>query len=152
VTFTVSDDQSMVNLGEVALPERINFRSVAMDPSGNPVAGVAVNARELGFDGFIRSTTTDADGWFELDLAPHPMALMLVPPGQTLAVTHAMINPVTDRGSVAMSRGETVEGRITSRGIGVPFALLEIRDSTGLMYATSLSDSDGYFSVRMEAF
>lgn len=152
MTFTVNDDQSMVNLGEVPLPERINFRSVAMDPTGNPVAGVAVNARELGFDGFIRSTTTDAEGWFELMLAPHPMALTLVPPGQSLAVTHAMIDPVTDRGSVAMSRGETVEGRITSRGIGVPFALLEIRDSTGLLYATSLSDSDGYFSVRMEAF
>jgi hypothetical protein len=152
MTFTVSDGESMVNLGEIALPELVTFRSVAMDPSGNPVPGVAVNARELGFDGFIRSTTTDPDGWFELAVAPHPMALMLVPPGQDLAVTHVMVDPVTDKGSVAMSRGDIVEGRITSGGIGVPFSLLEIRDSGGLLYATSLSDSDGYFSVRMDVF
>jgi len=152
MTFTIDDNQSMLDLSDIALPERVTFSSYAIDPSGNPVSGVAVNARELGYDEFIRSTTTDSDGWFELKLAPHPMAFMLVPPGVDFAVTHALIDPVSDKGSVAMSRGEIIEGRITSRGIGVPFALLEVRDSDGLLYATSLSDSDGYFSVRVEGF
>ena len=150
MTFAVEEGQNMVDLSNVELPERITFSSFAMDPAGNPVSGVAVNARELGYDEFIRSTTTDTNGRFELSLAPHPMSLMLVPPGQNLAVTHAMLDPVTDAGSIALSSGEIVEGRITSRGIGVPFALLEIRDSNGLLYATSLSDTDGRFNVRVD--
>ena len=150
MTFGVEDDQNMVDLSNVALPERVTFSSFAIDPAGNPVAGVAVNARELGYNAFIRSTTTDANGRFELSLAPHPMSLMLVPPGQSLAVTHTMLDPVSDEGSIALSSGEIVEGRLTSRGIGVPFALLEIRDSNGLLYATSLSDTEGNFSVRVD--
>ena len=150
ISFELDEDQGSHNLTDVLLPSRSTFSSVAIDPAGNPVAGVAVNARELGFDGYIRSTTTDQEGRFALDLSPQPMAFMLVPPGQDLAVTHALVDPVSDRGSLALDEGELVEGRITSRGIGVPFALIEIRDANGLLYATSLSDPDGLFSVRME--
>ncbi len=150
VSFEIEENQGSYNVVDVLLPSRTTFSSVAIDPVGNPVSGVAVNARELGFDSYIRSTTTDEEGRFEMDLSPHPMAFMLVPPGQDLAVTHALVNPVSDRGSLALDQGDLVQGRITSRGIGVPFALIEIRDSNGLLYATSLSDPDGFFSVRME--
>jgi hypothetical protein len=41
---------------------------------------------------------------------------------------------------------------VTSQGAGVGFALIELRDISGTLYATALTDPDGNFSVRVEPF
>ena len=152
IAFTVSAAATGLDLGRVELPPRIEFRSVAVDDFEQPVAGAAVNARELGFDGYIHSTTTDSTGRFELLLPPSPVSLMVAPPGGDLAVTNVFVNPAGEAGSVLVSRGQRVEGRISSVGAGVGFALVEIRDISGLLYATALTDPSGFFQLRMEAF
>jgi 5-hydroxyisourate hydrolase-like protein (transthyretin family) len=152
VTFSVGTEANDIDLGQLELPKRVEFNSVAVDGDGNPVSGAAVNARELGFDEYIHSTATAADGRFTLSLPPNPVALTVDPPGEDLAVTHLFVDPTGTPGSVLMTRGERVEGRITSVGAGVGFSLIEIRDMNGLLYATALTDPDGRFQVRMEAF
>ena len=152
VAFTVSRDANDLDLGQLQLPDRISFASVAVDDSSNPVAGAAVNARELGFDGYIYSTTTADDGRFVLSLPPSPVSLMVDPPGEELAVTNVFVNPAGEPGSVLVPRGQRVEGQITSVGAGVGFALIEVRDIAGTLYATALTDPNGHFHLRMESF
>ena len=75
---------------------------------------------------------------------------MLIPPDPNLAVTRLFVNPSTDSGSITLAEGELVEGRITSDGFDVPYALIEIRDPSGELYATALTGPDGSFSVRID--
>ncbi|MEC8194584.1 MAG: carboxypeptidase-like regulatory domain-containing protein [Myxococcota bacterium] len=152
VAFTVSRDANNLDLGQLQLPDRISFSSVAVDDASTPVAGAAVNARELGFDGYIYSTTTADDGRFALLLPPSPVSLMVDPPGEELAVTNVFVNPAGEPGSVLVPRGQRVEGQITSVGAGVGFALIEVRDIAGTLYATALTDPNGRFHLRMESF
>lgn len=152
IVFDVTENGSGIDLEQIELPPRIEFRSVAIDDLDQPVAGAAVNARELGFDGYIHSTTTDMTGRFELLLPPSPVSLMVAPPGEDLAVTNVFVDPAGEAGSVLVSRGQRVEGQISSVGAGVGFALVEIRDISGLLYATALTDPNGQFQLRMEAF
>ena len=152
VAFTVSAEATDLDLGRLQLPDRIAFNSVAVDDASAPVAGAAVNARELGFDGYIHSTTTADDGRFVLMLPPSPVSLMVDPPGEDLAVTNVFVNPAGAPGSVLVPRGQRVEGQIPSVGAGVGFALVEIRDIAGGLYATALTDPDGRFHLRMEGF
>lgn len=152
LSFVVADGVNSVDLGAVVLPEKFTFSSIALGPNGNGVSGAAVNARELGFDGYIHSTTTDDQGRFDLQLSPNPVSLMIVPAQSGLAVTHVFVDPTGKPGSVAMSPGESVRGQVTSQGAGVGFALIELRDISGTLYATALTDPDGNFSVRVEPF
>ena len=152
LSFVVAEDTDSVDLGQVRLPSKLAFSSIALGPDGRGVAGAAVNARELGFDGYIHSTTTTENGRFDLKLSPNPVSLMLVPSTPALAVTHVFVDPTGEPGSVAMSRGEVVSGQVTSQGAGVGFALVELRDIGGTLYATALTDPDGNFSVRVEPF
>lgn len=151
VTFSVGNQAIDIDLGQLELPSKIMFNSVAVDDTANGVSGAAVNARELGFDGYIHSTSTGSDGRFSLMLPPHPISLMVDPPGEELAVTNVFVDPTGEPGSVLMTRGQRVEGQITSIGTGVGFALIEIRDMAGLLYATALTDPNGRFQLRMEA-
>ncbi|MGB0641113.1 MAG: hypothetical protein ACPGTU_17390, partial [Myxococcota bacterium] len=150
MTFSVRGDQEIIDLGTVTLPERMAFTSTARDQRGNAIAGVAVNARERGFDGYIHSATSNAEGNFTLDVPPSPLDFMLIPPDPNLAVTRLFVNPSTDSGSITLAEGELVEGRITSDGFDVPYALIEIRDPSGELYATALTGPDGSFSVRID--
>jgi hypothetical protein len=152
ISFVVDEGARTVDLGQVLLPSKLDFSSIALDPDGRGVSGAAVNARELGFDGYIHSTTTDDRGRFNLQLSPNPISLMIVPAKSGLAVTHVFVDPTGKPGSVAMSRGERVTGQLTSQGVGVGFALVEIRNISGTLYATALTDPDGNFSVRVEPF
>ena len=150
MTFTVQDGEGLVDLEIVTLPERVPFNSTARNQQGRPVQGVAINARERGFDEYIHSTTSNENGNFTLDVPPAPLDFMLIPPDPSLAVTRVFVNPTTDSGSISLVEGELVEGRITSDGFDVSYALLEIRNPSGELYATVLTGPDGSFSVRID--
>ena len=150
MTFTVQEGDGLVDLDVVTLPERVPFNSTARNQQGRPIQGVAVNARERGFDEYIHSTTSNENGNFTLDVPPAPLDFMLIPPDPSLAVTRVFVNPTTDSGSISLVEGELVEGRITSDGFDVSYALLEIRNPSGELYATVLTGPDGSFSVRID--
>ena len=148
MTFTVGEER--IDLGPLTLPDRIPFSSAVIDPDGLPVAGAAINAREIGFNGYIFSTTSDTDGRFDLDLPPHPVTLMVSPPTDDLAARRVIVDPANESGIVHLSYGEPVQGRLTSDGAAVRFALIEIRDMDDTLFATALTDNQGRFSVRVE--
>jgi hypothetical protein len=150
MTFSVREEQNLIDLGTVTLPERMAFSSTARDQRGNAIQGVAINARERGFDEYIHSATSNKDGDFTLDVPPSPLDFMLIPPDPNLAVTRLFVNPSTDSGSITLAEGELVQGRITSEGFDVSYALIEIRDPGGELYATVLTGPDGSFSVRID--
>jgi len=151
VTFSIGTEDTSVSLGSLRLSDRIAFSSSVFGPSGEPIGGAAVNARQVGFDNYIYSSTTDDDGAFDLDLPTQPVTMMVSPPTSSLAVSHVYIEPESDRGSVYLSKGEPVSGVVLSNGQPVDFALVEIRSSVGELLATTLTDRSGNFNVRIEA-
>jgi hypothetical protein len=150
MTFSLQEGETLMDLDVVSLPERVPFNSTARTQQGKPIQGVAINARERGFDQYIHSTTSNENGNFTLDVPPAPLDFMLIPPTPSLAVTRVFVNPTTDSGSISLVQGELVEGRITSEGFDVSYALIEIRDPSGELYATVLTGPDGSFSVRID--
>jgi hypothetical protein len=148
--MTFSVERTRVDLGSLPLPSRVPFSSAVLDPDGIPVEGAAVNAQETAFDRYIFSTSSDTEGLFSLDLPPHPVNLRVSPPSAELAVTKVLIDPVNDRGTVYLSRGEPVRGQVTTNGQPVRFSLIEVRNLHGTLHATALTDNQGRFEVRIE--
>jgi hypothetical protein len=138
-----------VDLAAIHLPDRVQFSSSVLDTDGEPVPRAAVNAQETGFDGYVFSTSTDADGRFDLDLPPQSIALLVSPPNADLAMARVLVDPATDQGTVYLSTGELISGRVTRLGEAVRFALIEVRTLKGTLLATAFTDESGAFETRI---
>jgi hypothetical protein len=138
-----------VDLAAIHLPDRVQFSSSVLDTDGEPVPREAVNAQETGFDGYVFSTSTDADGRFDLDLPPQSIALLVSPPNADLAMARVLVDPATDQGTVYLSTGELISGRVTRLGEAVRFALIEVRTLKGTLLATAFTDESGAFETRI---
>jgi len=150
LTFRVSLGGPPEDLEAIPLPDNVTFSSTVLDPNGNPIEGAAVNAHEMGFDSYIYSTTTNSLGRFSLELPPHPVALAVAPPTADLAVTRKIVNPTEGMSEFILSTGDLVAGKVISEGTGLEFALVEVRDMTGQLYATTITGPEGDFAVRIE--
>jgi hypothetical protein len=150
MTFSVGSNGDAVDLGTIQLPSKVEISAVIRDPDGNPIEGAAINARELGFDGYIFATSTGPNGLFSVDVPPHAIALSISPPTADFAVTNELLNPLSYPGDFTLSPGELIEGTVVAQGDPLPFTLLEIRDLSGALYATTFTDPDGNFAVRLE--
>ena len=147
--FLVDSDEVLVDIGDVVLPQRIVFEGRVTDPSGAPVAEAAVNAQEVGLDGYIFSATTDTDGGFALEVPPAIMRLTVSAANPELAVTKWEIDPTVANQVFPLSEGEQMSGTVKGPGGVVGFALIEVRTMNGDLLATTLSDVDGQFSVSL---
>jgi len=150
LTFRATVGGMPEDLRTIALPNNVMFSSIVLDPDGVPVEGAAVNAQEMGFDAYIYSTTTDKMGRFTLELPTHPVSLSVSPPSTDLSVTRKIVNPTDGLSEFILSTGDLVAGKVISDGDGLGFALVEIRDMSGQLYATTITDPQGDFAVRIE--
>ncbi len=151
-SFDVDANQGTpVNLDDIELPERVRIQREIVDPWGSPLPGAVVNAREVGFDGYIYSATADIDGRIDMELPATDMELTLVPPTTGLAVSRIQLNPATDSDTLQVVEGQSISGVVWSEGASVPFALVEVRDTDGTLLASSVTGPDGNFTVQIEA-
>ena len=150
MTFSVGSTGEAVDLGAIQLPSKVEISAAIRDPSGNPIEGAAINARELGFDAYIFATSTDPNGLFSVAVPPHAIALSISPPSSDFAVTNVLINPLSYPDDFTLAPGELIEGTVVAEGAPLAFTLLEIRDMNGALYATTFTDPDGIFAVRLE--
>jgi hypothetical protein len=120
-----------------------------LGPTGRGLAGVSVVATEEGFDGYTYTTITAEDGRFALDVPATKLHFALTPPEGEAAVTYLEV-PVEDFPPIIMlDQGDVISGTVQHDGEPVAWALIEVRNSEEQIYATTLTDEDGGFEVRV---
>lgn len=139
-----------LDMGDLALQARVPWSAQVFDPDGEPAAQALVVARELGFDGFTYSVTTGEDGLLALELPATPVELTITPSDTGAAITHLVYDPAEPMTELQLSPGKLVSGTLRAEGEPVPFALIEVRDEDGRLYATTISDGEGAFALRVE--
>ena len=139
-----------VTLEPTFLPDLIRVVETVRDARGNPIRNAVINATELRFDGYTYSATADEDGEVKLNLPATDLSVMLIPPSSRAAITHTEGNPATERLDLDLVEGERLQGRVRHGNTVVPFAYVEIRDVSGVLYGSTLTDDRGEFSVRVE--
>jgi len=148
-SFTVETGLAVLDIGDIELPKRIIFDGFLTDPDGAPLANAAVNAQELGLDGYIFSTTTDDEGGFSLETSPGPMTLTASPARNDLAVSRWTIDPTNSGQIFQVEQGDLMSGLVQGPDGPVQFALIEVRSMAGVLLATSLTDEAGNFAVSL---
>jgi hypothetical protein len=146
----IPTDSTTITLESVLLPDRVRLIEVVRDADGHPVPNAVVNAKEIGFDRYIYSVTADSEGEVRMELPAGPLSFMLIPPSGSSAVTHLEADASISRIDLRLVNGERVSGVVRTGNSPVPFAFVEIRDVSGELYGSTLTDGDGRFTVRVE--
>ena len=123
------------------------------DPKGDPIPGVTVRARELGFSGDTFEAVTTEDGSFVLSLSDTQMAWTFVPPTEIrAAIGHGEAPPdVIDGGTVQLNEGQLITGHVSFDGEPAPYTLIDVRDGEDRLYGSALTDGEGNFEVRVDS-
>lgn len=141
-----------VDLGDLQVPSRVRFTGTVLSRDGGAVANVAVVAREAGFDHYVYSTLTDADGYYEFRVPNVELEFAFMPSTPKETVTWIDYPADMERNAtVSLADGERVRGTVTGPGGGaLSGALVELKDAaTDRTYGTALTDDDGGFAVRI---
>ncbi|MEZ4319703.1 MAG: carboxypeptidase-like regulatory domain-containing protein [Myxococcota bacterium] len=141
-----------VDLGDLELAPLATFTGAAIDPFGLPVANAQVRCTELGFGGRTWSTFTSDLGRFSLDAAATSVSCAISPPGDRtdLALTRVTLDPSSAENVVEFLRGRVLEGVVRFEGQPEDLALVEVRDTAGRVWGSTLTDRNGRFSVRVQ--
>ncbi|MCB9676848.1 MAG: carboxypeptidase regulatory-like domain-containing protein [Alphaproteobacteria bacterium] len=144
--------EAPIDLGDVVLPDLTRITGLVVDPSGVPMPDAQVRCTEVGFAGRSWSAFTRTDGRFEMIAADSPLSCAASPPGSRddVALTRFQVTPEDQDVVVQYAIGRPIEGTVQFEGEPEEFALLEIRDQTGRVWGTGLTDDDGRFSVRVQ--
>jgi len=141
-----------LDLGDLQVPERVRFAGTVSGPGGGPVANVAVVAREAGFDHYVYTTLTDADGNYAFQVPDVDLEVAFMPSSPKHTVT--WLGYPADLGrnaAVTLADGNRVRGVVTGpSGGALSGALVELKDAASdRTYGTAITDDDGGFAVRI---
>lgn len=137
----------------IVLGGRPVVEQVVLDSSGMPLADVIVRAQELGFDHYAYTAVTDAYGEFTLGVADGDLQWSFTPPqGSNGASTFVVADAsgLQALAAVELSPGLTVAGCVQFEDVVASYMPLDVRDSDDRLYATSMTDIDGCFSVKVD--
>ncbi len=134
---------------DIELSGLVPVGSQILAPGGAPLDNVTVVATERGFDGNTYTTSTGSDGFFLLDVPNVKLQFAFTPTEADVAVSFVEV-PIEEFPSVIMlQEGEIISGTIQHEEQPVAFALVEVRDSSEQLYATTFTDESGGFEVRV---
>lgn len=137
----------------IVLPTRPRVQSTVVDAAGANLANVIVRAEELGFDGYAYTAVTDDSGDFTLGVAGGELQWSFTPPMGADGASTFLVEPAAElsaRQEVQLSEGLTVAGCVQYEGVLAAYMPLDVRDSDDKLYATSMTDIDGCFSVKVD--
>ncbi len=143
---------STTTLGDVELRPLVSRSGFAVDPSGNGVPDATVRCTEIGFSNRSWSGFTDPFGAYEIQAGDGPLTCFVSPPGHRddLALTRVETDPDVPETVTVFEQGRVLNGRVSFEGDPENLALVELRDATGRVWATGLTNSDGEFEVRVQ--
>ena len=141
-----------LSLDTVDLQERPSVRATVSEANGEPIPGVTVRARELGFGGDTFEAVTDDNGSFFMALSDTQMAWTFVPPSEVrAAIGHGEAPPdVIDGGTIQLNEGQLITGHVSFDGEPAPYTLIDVRDGEERLYGSALTDGEGNFEVRVD--
>ena len=119
---------------------------------GEQVATTLVRAEELGPGGRVFETTAAEDGYFSLPVSTGPLRWTFTPPyGVAAATTFANWSAaeLQEQRTVYLDLGILLEGEVTFEGEPVPYSLVDVRDQDDTLWAQTVTDETGAFSVRV---
>ncbi|MSQ00681.1 MAG: hypothetical protein EXR71_02180 [Myxococcales bacterium] len=144
------------DLGRQALAAAVVLSGTIFDANGDALPGATVTATELGAGGYNYSTTSGADGGYELTVPRTALRLQAVPSSSDSgAYAHTAVD-LSDAGSDAEADLDLMPGTVLSGvalldGAPVPFALVDVYDhAQGLLLGTTVTDADGAYKVRVD--
>ncbi len=148
--MTVSDDN--LSLGSIMLPPRVTFDGRITDMFGDPVPYARVTARELYYNGATYTATADERGDYTLDVPDAGIEIIVTPPDAELAVARFLVSaPADSTSDFALNRGRALTGQVVGDGDApAPFALVELVGPSGEIWASTLTDDQGTFTVRID--
>jgi len=147
---TIEVGTSDVDVDKVVLDSFVTVDSTVLGPEGLPVVGATVVATERSFDGNTYSTSTAKDGSFSIDLPGVKLDCAITPPEGPSAITYTECPAEAFPQSIQLEVGEVISGQVVDPNLlAVQYALLEVRDADDRLFATTFTDENGEFSVRV---
>ncbi len=137
----------------IVLPLRPLVQNRVLDSDGVALENVIVRAEELGFDGYAYTTVTDESGNFTLGVAGGELQWSFTPPTGAAGASTFLVEPAAEllgRTDVQLAEGLLVSGCVQYEDVVASYMPLDVRDSDERLYATSMTDLDGCFSVRVD--
>lgn len=152
-TLTVEVDDEDIELGDVVLEDKLDLLALVVDPDHAAAADALVVAKELAYNGYTYTGSTGTDGRTDIEVPAALLELSITPADPTsAAITRVVVDTATDVvDELQLSEGVPVQGNLSSEQEPVPFALVEVRDASGRLYATGLSDEEGAFRLRVDS-
>jgi len=143
--------ETPTDLGDIRLQDLASIGGSVVDPFGGAVANAQVRCTEVGFQGRSWSGFTSDLGFFSLIAADSPLSCAVSPGARDdLALTRVDIEPGQTDVRVELRRGRPIEGEVRFEGDPESLALVEVRDATGRVWGSGLTDDNGRFSIRVE--
>ena len=150
-TSLIVDIEQATNLGRIQMSQKQKFSATIRNMQDFPLQNAQVAFRDLYFDHFVYTTTTDAQGKLDMFLPKSDFEVVILPSdlGTPIARRKLSLNAELDETLWTVSQGKEVQGSILYNGESLPYALVEIRDLYGIL-ASGISGSDGQFSLNIE--
>jgi hypothetical protein len=145
-------NSDVTELDTVTLPSRTMVEGRLLDAFGLPAEGALIRAQEKGFDGAVFEAFTGDLGVFSIAVSGGPLSWTFSPksPNQG-AITFSDIQADSLNGSEFQLReGQLVSGCIDHRDGDVVFAPIEVRNEDDLLYASTFTDQEGCFAIRVD--
>ena len=150
----IVDENNDIQMEDVFLNASVRVTGNVVDPQGLPASGVIFSCKEEGFDQHVYSTSTDTEGQFSLELPPSPCLATLTPISGNAAIQSFYFTAPSEDQLIELrlESGKEISGSLLFENAIVPFALIEIRDDENNLLASTLSDNDGRFNLRLDFY
>ena len=151
LTKPVELSEEVVELDSVSLEKRPIVSSLLVGVDGEGMPNSLVRAQELGFDGAVFETYTNDLGLFELEVSEGPLNWTLIPADTSRGATTFLEASASDlhESEVSLVRGQLVSGCFAHDNGTVNFVPVELRRGDGDLYASTFTDDEGCFAVRI---
>ena len=141
----------VVELDSVSLSLRPVVSSLLVDVDGEGIPNSLVRAQEVGFDGAVFETYTNDLGLFKLEVSEGDLDWTLIPSDTSRGATTFLRASSEDLNEteLALVRGQIVSGCFAHADGTVNYVPVEIRRGDGDLYASTFTDGEGCFEVRI---
>lgn len=142
---------------KIVLPAFVEVRGTVLSTWGDRVPGAQITCAEYGFEHRQWTTHADVEGDFRLLLPQTPVECAVTPPGDhqhDFALTRTHLDPAqvhTEPLVLPLVPGAVVEGTVRTAGRPEANAVVEVRAPDGRLLGSTLTQGDGWFSLRVAA-
>jgi len=148
----ISLDDTVTELETIELPLRPVVDGRLIDAFGEAAEGALIRAQEQGFEGAVFETYSGDLGIFSLAVSDGPLFWTFIPadPSQGAISYKDASFAGMDSAEFQLNEGQLVSGCISHDDGDVRFTPVEVRDREGLLYASTFTDTNGCFAVRVD--